>query len=143
MKYLPLLGRILFTTIFISSGLKHFSSATINYAASAGVPAASFFVPIAGIIAIAGALSILLGFKAKWGAWLLVIFLFPVSFMMHAYWNVQDPMQHQIQHIMFLKNMAMLGGALILTYFGSGPLSLDNKIKLKIRAKVMERSFWI
>jgi putative oxidoreductase len=131
MKYVPLLGRILFSVIFISSGLKHFSSGTIQYGAAAGVPAASFFVPVAGIIAIAGALSILLGYKAKWGAWLLVIFLFPVSFMMHAYWNIQDPMQHQIQHIMFLKNMSMLGGALILTYFGSGPISLDAMIKSK------------
>jgi putative oxidoreductase len=131
MKYLPLLGRILLSLIFISSGLKHFSSDTINYGASAGVPGASFLVPLAGIIAIVGGLSIILGYKAKWGAWLLVIFLIPVSFVMHAYWNIQDPMQHQIQHIMFLKNMSMLGGALLLTYFGSGPLSLDMMIKSK------------
>jgi putative oxidoreductase len=131
MKYVPLLGRLLFSVIFISSGLKHFSSATIQYGASAGVPAASLFVPLAGIIAILGALSVVLGYKAKWGAWLLVVFLFPVSFMMHAYWNVQDPMQHQIQHIMFLKNMSMLGGALFITYFGSGPLSLDEVFKKK------------
>jgi putative oxidoreductase len=131
MKYVPLLGRILLSYIFISSGSKHFLSQTIQYGASAGLPAASFLVPLAGIIAIVGALSIILGYKARLGAWLLVIFLVPVTLIMHRFWSIQDPMQHQIQQIMFLKNISMLGGALILTYFGSGPLSLDEVIKPK------------
>jgi putative oxidoreductase len=131
MKYVPLLGRILFSMIFLDSGFKHFSSGTINYGASAGVPMASIAVPLAGIIAIVGALSILLGYKAKWGGWLIVLFLAPVTFMMHAYWSVSDPMQHQMQMIMFMKNMSMLGGALMITHFGSGPVSLDEVIKSK------------
>lgn len=131
MKYIPLLGRIIFSIIFISSKLKHFSSESIHYGASAGIPAASILVPLAGIIALAGTLSILLGYKAKWGAWLIVIFLVPTSFIMHAYWNIQDPAQHMFQQGFFLKNMAMLGGALFLAYFGSGPLSLDEVIKAK------------
>jgi putative oxidoreductase len=131
MKYVPLLGRIFLSYIFISSGSKHFLSQTIQYGASAGVPAASFLVPLAGIIAIVGGLSIVLGYKARLGAWLLVIFLVPVTLIMHRFWSIQDPMQHQIQNIMFLKNMSMLGGALILTYFGSGPLSLDEVFKPK------------
>lgn len=131
MKYVPLLGRILFSMIFLDSGFKHFTSGTINYVASAGVPMASFSVPLAGIIAIVGALMIVLGYKAKWGGWLIVLFLVPVSFMMHAYWNVQDPGMHQIQQIMFMKNMSMLGGALLIAYFGSGPVSLDELIKPK------------
>ena len=131
MKYVPLLGRILFSMIFLDSGFKHFTSGTINYAASAGVPMASIAVPLAGIIAIVGALSILLGYKAKWGGWLIVLFLVPVTFMMHAYWSVTDPMQHQMQMIMFMKNMSMLGGALMIAYFGSGPVSLDEVIKPK------------
>ncbi len=131
MKYILLVGRILLSAIFISFGSKHFSVETINYGASAGVPAASILVPLAGIIAIIGGVSIVLGLKARLGAWLLVIFLIPVSFFMHRYWSISDPMQHQIQQIMFWKNMSMLGGALILTYFGSGPLSLDEVIKKK------------
>ncbi len=131
MKYVLLLGRILLSYIFITSGSKHFASQTIQYGASAGVPAASYLVPLAGIIAIAGGLLIILGYKARLGAWLLVIFLVPVTLIMHRFWSIQDPMQHQIQNIMFLKNMSMLGGALILTYFGSGPISLDEVIKKK------------
>jgi putative oxidoreductase len=131
MKYVPLLGRILFSTIFLDSGFKHFTSGTINYGASAGVPMASIAVPLAGIIAIVGGLLILLGYKAKWGGWLIVLFLVPVSFMMHAYWNIQDTMQHQMQAAMFMKNMSMLGGALMIAYFGSGPISLDEMMKSK------------
>jgi len=131
MKYVLLLGRVLFSMIFLDLGFKHFTSDFINYGASAGVPMASVAVPFAGIIAVAGALSILFGYKARLGGWLIVLFIVPVSFMMHAYWSVQDPMQHQIQMTMFMKNMSMLGGAFIIAYFGSGPLSLDEMIKPK------------
>ena len=132
MKYILLLGRILFSLIFLMSGLVgHFKPETAQYAASAGVPAASVLVPIAGIIAILGALSIILGFKAKVGGWLLVVFLVPVTFMMHRFWATSDLMMQQMQMAMFMKNMSMLGGALIITYFGAGPLSIDNRIRIK------------
>jgi putative oxidoreductase len=105
----------------------HFSSGTIAYAASAGVPMASIMVPLSGIIAFIGGLSIVLGFKTKIGAWLIIIFLIPVTFMMHKFWTVSDPMAQQMQMANFMKNMGLIGGALFLTYFGAGPISIDNK----------------
>jgi putative oxidoreductase len=126
MKLIVLLGRILFAAIFISSGMFHFSAMAQNYAASQGVPMASFLVPLSGAMAIVGALSILLGFKAKWGAWLIVLFLIPVTFMMHKFWAVTDPQMAMMQQTMFMKNISMLGAAFMITYFGSGPLSIDN-----------------
>jgi uncharacterized membrane protein YphA (DoxX/SURF4 family) len=45
--------------------------------------------------------------------------------MMHNFWSVPDPMAHQIEKAMFLKNVTMLGGALVIAYFGADPLSLD------------------
>jgi putative oxidoreductase len=120
-----LLGRLLFALIFIMSGPRHFLSATIGYAASQGVPMASIIVPISGLLAILGGLSILLGFRARLGAWLIVLFLVGVTPMMHNFWAVSDPMMHQMQMIMFMKNMSMLGGALIISQLGSGPWSLD------------------
>ncbi len=126
MNLIVLLGRILYSMIFILSGLGHFSHGAIDYAASEGVPMASFLVPLSGVIALAGALSLILGFKAKYGAWLLVIFLVPVTFMMHKFWLAQDPMIMSFQQAMFAKNISMLGAALIITYFGSGPLSLKH-----------------
>jgi len=93
------------------------------------VPLASVLVPISGVISIAGALSILLGYKAKLGAWLLVIFLVPVTLMLHKFWTIQDPMLRQMDMVMFMKNLGLLGGALFIAFFGAGPASIDNKAK--------------
>jgi putative oxidoreductase len=121
------LGRFFFTLIFLMAGANHFSSQTIAFSASQGVPLASIAVPLSGVLAIAGGLSILLGYRAKLGAWLIVIFLVPVTLMMHKFWTVADPMMAQIQMILFMKNVAMLGGALLISQFGAGPFSLDAR----------------
>jgi putative oxidoreductase len=124
-----LLGRFLFALIFLMAAPNNFSSQTIAYAASQGVPLASIAVPIAGVLSLAGGLSVLLGYRAKIGAWLLIAFLAAVTPMMHNFWTVTDPMMHQMQLIMFLKNLSMMGGALLVTQFGAGPWSLDARRK--------------
>lgn len=121
-----LLGRFLFGLIFLMAGLNHFASQTIAYAASQGVPLASVLVPLSGAIAALGALSILFGFRARLGAWLIVLFLVGVT-PLHNFWAVSDRMMHQLQMVMFMKNLAMLGSALLLTQFGAGPWSLDAR----------------
>ena len=126
MKYLALLGRILYSGLFIMAAPGHFKAATIGYAASQGVPLANLAVPLSGVLALAGGLSVLLGFKAKWGAWLLVLFLVPVTVMMHRFWGLSDPQAAMLQQIMFMKNVSMLGAALIMTQVGSGPASLKE-----------------
>jgi putative oxidoreductase len=127
MGFIVLLGRVLFAAIFVMGSFGRFKSGTVGYAASQGVPMASVLVPVSGVIALAGGLSILLGFKARLGAWLIVIFLVPVTFMMHAFWAVTDPMAAQMQQIMFLQNVSMLGGALLVSQLGAGPWSLDAR----------------
>jgi putative oxidoreductase len=122
-----LLGRFLFVLIFIMSGPRHFMGSTIAYAAAQGVPLAAIAVPISGLLAILGGLSVLLGFRAKIGAWLIALFLVGVTPMMHRFWGVADPMAAQMQMIHFMKNVSMLGGALIVTQLGSGPWSLDSR----------------
>jgi putative oxidoreductase len=126
-RYLVALGRLLYSLIFVLAGLGHFTHQEIAYAAGQGVPLARFVVPVSGVMAIVGGLSILLGFHGKLGAWLLVLFLVPVTFAMHNFWAVKDPMMQQIQMAMFLKNFSMLGSALFFTQIGTGPLSLDAK----------------
>jgi putative oxidoreductase len=127
MQYVVLLGRICYSAIFIMANLFHFSRQAVEHAASQGVPMASLLVPVSGIIGLAGGLSILLGYKARWGAWLLVVFLVPVSVMMHRFWGLSDPQAAMIQQVMFMKNLSMLGAALLITHFGAGPLSLDAR----------------
>jgi putative oxidoreductase len=121
------LGRLLFAVIFVMAGANHFNKQTIGYAASQGVPLASIAVPLSGVLTIVGGLSILLGYRAKLGAWLIVLFLIPVTLMMHKFWTVSDPMMAQIQMAMFMKNVSMLGGALLISHFGAGPFSLDAR----------------
>jgi putative oxidoreductase len=129
-RFIPLVGRVLFAGIFLMTAFGHFSSLTIGYAASQGVPLANLLVPLSGIIATLGGLSIAVGYKAKIGAWLIVLFLVPVTLTMHAFWAVGDPQMAQLQQIMFMKNLSMLGGALLIAYFGAGPLSLDARSKV-------------
>ena len=124
---LVLLSRLFFVAIFLMAGPKHFASQTIAYAASQGVPMASIAVPFSGVLAILGGLSILLGYRARIGAWLIVLFLVGVTPMMHKFWIVTDPMMHQMQMVMFMKNVAMLGAALFITQVGSGQWSLDTR----------------
>jgi len=121
------LGRFFFALIFLMAGANHFNKQTIDYAASQGVPLAAIAVPLSGVLAIAGGLSILLGYRAKLGAWLVVLFLVPVSLMMHKFWTITDPMMAQIQMVLFMKNVSMLGGALLISQFGAGPFSLDAR----------------
>jgi putative oxidoreductase len=121
------LGRFFFALIFLMAGASHFSRQTIGFAASQGVLLAPIAVPFSGALAIAGGLSVLLGYRAKVGAWLIALFLVPVTLVMHRFWLVQDPMMAQIQMILFMKNVSMLGGALLISQFGAGPFSLDAR----------------
>ena len=125
-----LAGRFLFVLIFLWAAPNHFSKQAIAYAASQGVPLASMAVPLSGILAVAGGLSVLLGYCARVGAWLIALFLVSVTFIMHKFWVVRDPVMAQMQMIMFMKNVSILGGALLISQFGAGPLSLDG-----VRAK--------
>ena len=127
MKLLLLLGRIFYSTIFIVASLGHFTKPSIDYAASQGVFMPELLVPISGVMALLGGLSILFGYKARFGALLIALFLIPVTVMMHNFWVVQDPIMQTIQQIMFFKNLSMLGGALIIMYFGAGPMSFDHR----------------
>ena len=120
-------GRVFFALMFILSGFSHFSSGTVEYAASAGVPAPNLLVPLSGIMAIAGGVLVALGLFTRVGALLLVLFLVPVTLKMHAFWAIDDPQMRQLQYLNFMKNLSMLGGALLLTWWGGGPASVDEK----------------
>ena len=127
MKYVFLLGRILFSFIFLMKSLEHFSGDMITHAALMGVPMAYFLVPFSGLIALLGGLSILLGYRAKIGAWILIAFLVPTTCIMHKFWLAEDLFSNMMHHYCFFKNLSILGACLMITYLGSGPLSLDQK----------------
>ena len=127
MKYILLLGRALFSSIFIIKGLEHFFPKIINFANSMDVPTPNILVPLAGIVAFIGGISILIGFKARWGAWLLIIFLLPITLIMHRFWEFNDSYHAMMHQYCFWKNVSLIGAAFMITYFGSGPLSLSKE----------------
>jgi putative oxidoreductase len=127
MRMLFPIGRVLFALIFITAAPRHFTWEGIHHAADLGVPLAGLLVPVAGVMALAGGLSVALGWKARWGAWTLVAFLIPVTWMMHAFWKQSDAAAFHIQQAMFVKNLSTLGAALLLTQFGAGAMSIDGR----------------
>ena len=129
MRYALLIGRILFVIPFLMFGFSHFADMgnMAEYAASKGVPMTTAATIITGVILVVAGLMVLLGYKAKIGGILLVVFLIPTAFIMHDFWAVADDMQAQTEMVHFLKNISMAGAALFIYYFGSGPLSLDAR----------------
>ncbi len=134
MNLLVLLGRILYAAVFLLSVPGHFTQSTIQYAANQGVPMAWVSVPLAGIISLLGAVCILVGYKAKEGAMLIVIFLAPVTLLNHNFWNIADPAAAAFQQVDFMKNLSLLGAAFLIAYFGSGPMSLEGRTQRRSRA---------
>jgi putative oxidoreductase len=119
MDVLFLIGRIAFALVFLFSGATvHLLRAAqgIAYARIYRVPAAPLLVPLSGVMAVVGAISVILGIWADLGALLLVAFLLPVAFFMHGFWRETDEQMKANQMAHFMKNMAMAGGALVLLY---------------------------
>jgi len=127
MKPIAPIGRILFSLLFIHAALGHFQPGTVAYAASAGVPLANLLVPASGLLALVAGISIATGYRARWGAAGIVAFLVPVTLSMHKFWAIPDPMMAQMQQIMFMKNVSLIGAALFIVYAGAGAYSLDAR----------------
>jgi len=140
MRSIVPVARLLFVALFLMSAPGHFKAQTIAYAAEQGVPFATILVPFSGLLALAGGLSILLGWHARAGAWLLVLFLVPVTLAMHAFWAVPDPMMRMMQQGMFMKNLGLQGGALLIAYFGAGPVSLDERARRPLQEATPARA---
>lgn len=124
----PLLGRIGLSAIFLLSGINKISNweQTAQLMQAAGVPLVPLFLVGAIVLELAGGLSVLMGFHARLGAALLIFFLIPATLIFHNFWVLQGQEQ-QMQMIMFLKNLAILGGLLLIVGLGAGPISVDNR----------------
>ena len=115
-------GRILLAALFLISGLGKIGSyaATAGYMSSVGVPSA--VLPLVIVTEVAGAISIIVGWRTRIAASLLAGFTLLTAFIFHS--NFAD----QIQTIMFLKNVSIAGAFLLLMANGAGPLSIDRRL---------------
>jgi putative oxidoreductase len=124
MRYVALVGRVLYGAIVVVAAFGHLSQQLIGYAARHGAPAPAVVAMVSGVIA--GGLCVLLGYRARAGAALLVLFLVPVTVMVGALRGVQDPVAAQLQQAMFMNDVLLLVGALVIVCVGAGPLSVDT-----------------
>ena len=116
MTALFLLGRTLLGGYFLYSGVNHFLNTGFmaQYAAGKGVPLPELAVLGTGVLLLIGGISILLGMLPMVGIGAIAIFLIGVSPMMHDFWNITDPQQRMSEMVNFTKNLALLGGTLML-----------------------------
>ena len=124
-RYGSLTGRILLALIFLLSGFGKLAGfdGTVGYIASQGLPAPQLLAIAAIFMEIGGGLMLVLGWRARWGAAALFVFTALAALLFHNFWSVPAE-QAQIQMIMFMKNIAIMGGLLLVLVHGSGQLSL-------------------
>jgi putative oxidoreductase len=124
---LTFLGRLLLCTIFLLSAvgnkIPHFGEVA-HVMDSVGIPAPEVLLVGAIVFLIVGSLSVIVGYKARFGAALLLTFLVLASYYFHPFWKLEGQAQQE-QMIQFMKNLSMMGAMLFLVANGSGPMSVD------------------
>ena len=125
---LSLVGRLLMALLFLPAGISKIAgfAGTVGYIASKGVPLAEVAAIIAIIVEVAGGIALILGFKTRWAALALAAFTLVATVMFHNYWTLPAA-QQMMQQLMFMKNIAVVGGLLTLAAWGAGAWSMDGK----------------
>ncbi|MCG8450944.1 MAG: DoxX family protein [Pirellulales bacterium] len=127
---LTVVGRVMLSTIFLLSTagnkIPQFSVVAENMQGE-GIPLPKLMLAGAIIFLLAGSISVILGYKARVGALLLLIFLVLASYFYHDFWAFDDVQRKQQEVVAFMKNMAMIGAMLLIIANGAGPMSLDNR----------------
>jgi putative oxidoreductase len=129
---ITLAGRILISVMFLISGVFKVAaySQIVGYATAMHLPAPGVAIALAAVVELACGLAVLAGFKTRLVAWVLFLYLIPVTFFFHNFWAVQGAEQ-QTQMVNFLKNAAIMGGLLVLAVNGAGAYSADGALAKK------------
>ena len=120
-RSLNILGRFLFVFLFLLSGVTHFTNVPYYLGLMPdSFPFSLFWIYVSGVVELAGAFMILFNRQARMGAWLLVLFLIPVTVVVHGYQmlNAQDEVVRALQQAHFIKGWALVGAALLITQVG-------------------------
>jgi len=125
---LTLLGRLLFVVLFLPAGIGKLTgfAGTVGYIGSVGLPAPALGATAALVVEIVGSLALLVGFGTRVAALVLAFFTLAASFIFHAYWSVPAD-QAFVTQLLFFKNIAVVGGLLVLAAQGAGDWSLDAR----------------
>lgn len=125
--FAPVLGRLLIAALFIPAGLTKIPGFenTATYMAAKGLPLVSLLLVATIVIEVGCGLLILIGWRAREAALLLFLFLVPVTLIFHGFWSIEDLTARAQEQRTFMKNLAIMGGVLMIAGLGSGPLSLQ------------------
>ena len=125
---MPLAGRLLLAAIFLVAGFDKLTAfaATSGYLAKLGFPMPDLMTVIAIALELGGGILLIAGWKIRWAAWALIVFVAVATFAAHRFWEF-DASQYRNQLNHFLKNLALVGGLLFVAAFGPGPLSVERK----------------
>ena len=125
---LSLVGRLLLALLFLPAGISKIGgfAGTVGYIGSKGLPMPELGAVIAIVVEVLGGLALIAGFGTRVAALALAVFTLVATVFFHAYWAVPAEMQ-MVQQLMFFKNIAVVGGLLVLAAFGAGGWSLDAK----------------
>ena len=125
---LALVGRILLALMFVLAGFSKIGGfdGTVGYIASKGLPAPALLAALTIVLEVGGGLAIMFGYFTRWSALALAGFTLLVSFIFHAFWSLPAD-QQMMQQLMFMKNVSVAGGMLVLAAFGAGAISFDAK----------------
>lgn len=123
----PLVARLLMAAIFLVFGVRKVLAfaGTAAYFTKLGFPAAEVFTVIAIIVEIGGGILLVIGWRTRWVAWLLALFVLIAMLMAHRYWEF-DAAQYANQMTHFFKNVAIIGGLTMVAAFGPGSMSVDK-----------------
>lgn len=125
---LTLIGRLLFALMFLPAGISKIAgfAGTVGYIGSKGLPMPALGAVIAIIVEVGGSLALISGFGTRMAALALAVFTLVATFFFHNFWGVPAD-QAMVQQLMFYKNIAVVGGLLVLAAHGAGAWSLDAR----------------
>lgn len=125
-----LIGRLLFALIFVPAGWSKIAgfSGVAGYIASQGVPLPEVCAAIAIAAELGLGLLVLVGWQTRWAALGLAIFVAVITPIFHNFWAVPEA-QMMMQQQAFFKNLAIVGGLLVLSAFGPGAFSIEGRGK--------------
>ncbi len=125
---LNLIGRLLFVALFLPAGISKLTgfAGTVGYISSVGLPLPTLGAALALAVEILGSLALLAGFQTRIAALALALFTLVASFFFHGFWAAPAA-QAFVQQLMFFKNIAVVGGLLVLAAQGAGGWSLDAR----------------
>jgi len=117
-----LAGRLLLAYIFVLSGYSKIGgfAGTAKYMAAKGMVMVEPLLVGAIIVELIGGLMLAVGWKARWAAWALFLFIIPTTVIFHPAWSAPGEM------VQLQKNLAIMGGMLYVAFMGAGKLSLDK-----------------